>query len=286
MFRKTQSKIWNRIIRSRTAQPILSRFGPSGEHKLWIFILGNYNSGTTLLYELLRKQTGISSLPWEGSRLTHHFTDPNDYGWPRMWHACAEEMKGAESGLGKKEARHIKRQWNWSSNSTSKVFVEKSITNATRIPFLAKNFNPAFFIHIVRNPYASCEGIQRKATPNRQLTGTDFSSYPMSMCAQQWIESNQLIEAHLTESKSIQITYEDLCADPQKTIDNISTACPELSELGIRFETHEKIRVHGSSGLISNQNEDAISRLSEKDRSEITNVASKMMNHYGYSVIK
>ena len=284
MFRTTHSKIWNRVIRSRVTQPVLGRCGANGERGLWIFILGNYNSGTTLLYELLRNQEGISSLPWEGSRLTHFFSDPNDYGWPRMWHACKEKMRAAEAELETKHARRIKRQWNWSTSGNAPVFVEKSITNATRIPFLAKHFNPAFFIHIVRNPYASSEGIQRKAHPDPIRSGSGLSSYSLSMCAQQWVTSNQLIESELSHCDSVRITYEDLCKDPKEVLEKISSSCPRLHELGVHIETHNELKVHGASGKISNQNEKSISRLQLKEREEITRVASEMMKQYGYQV--
>ena len=284
MIQKIKHRIWNRITMSRVTQPLLGRLGSDGERDLWIFILGNYNSGTTLLYEILRNQNGVSSLPWEGSRLTHHFTDPNDYGWPRMWHACLESMQKSESKLSAVDASHIKRQWKWSTRSKQKVFIEKSITNAIRIPFLKQYFTPAFFIHIVRNPYASCEGIQRKAKPNQNLAKTHLMSYPLSMCAQQWVRSNKMIEEGLEGTHSIRIRYEDLCKNPEETIKKITIACPELNALGVSLENHERLKVHGLDGLISDQNQVSISRLTKSDLSEVTHIASKMMEHYGYSI--
>ncbi len=273
------------MITSQATQPVLARFGPDGERLLWVFILGNYNSGTTLLYELLRSQSKVCSLPWEGSRLTHHFSDPNDYGWPRMWHACIDKMRDAESELNTKSSRQVKRQWNWAAQNSAGVCIEKSITNATRIPFLANNFTPAFFIHIVRNPYSSSEGIQRKAAPDPKKSGSGLSRYSLAMCAQQWVDSNRMIETGLKNLDSVRISYEDLCADTTGTLQNISLACPQLEKLGIHFENPDTLKVHGDSGGIVNKNSESIARLNPLERGEVTTVAAPMMAHYGYSVI-
>lgn len=265
----------------RGFQHLVGRFGPAGDRALWIFIVGNYNSGTTLLYELLRGAPGVASLDWEGARLTPHFSDPTSYGWPRMWHRCEPEMMHAERSLDGRSARHVKRQWRFASSGSDAVFVEKSITNAIRIPFLIEHFSPSFFIHIVRNPYASAEGIHRNAKPDPTQNPEGLSDYPLQMCARQWVEANSRIERDLPADHSIRIQYEDLCTDPAATLHSIAAACPMLGTLAVPAD----IRVHGATGSITNQNEAAISRLSASSCQAIGEEAGNAMKNYGYALL-
>lgn len=278
-------RLKNQLIRSPRMQQILGTFGPKGERSLWVFILGCYNSGTTLLFEIIRGNSGIASMPWEGSRLTNWFADPNLLGWPRMWHKCLPEMQSQESELGARAARQIKRQWRWASSGSDPVFVEKSITNAIRIPFLAEFFKPAFFIHIVRNGYAVSEGIQRKGNPQEDWNRERLTRYPIEMCAEQWITANNMIEQNLIGLDHIQLRYEDLCKDANAILAKISQACPvqSLSDFGLIVP--DRLKVHGEHGGVVDQNHAAIGRLEPADRHTISRVAGDVLDRYGYPVL-
>ena len=58
---------------------------PVPRNKTWVFLVGCYNSGTTLLAELLGQHPSISTLPTEGHFITDEFVKDYDIGLPRMW---------------------------------------------------------------------------------------------------------------------------------------------------------------------------------------------------------
>ena len=53
----------------------LSKFYRPREPKKWLFLVGCYNSGTTLLRDILNEHPEIKGLPLEGVRLTGAFED-------------------------------------------------------------------------------------------------------------------------------------------------------------------------------------------------------------------
>ena len=285
MSRHVQQRLQNRLIRSRLFQRLIGSIGADSERSLWIFILGCYNSGTTLIYEMLRSNPGIASLPWEGSRLTHLFADPGPLGWPRMWQKCLPEIQAKESGLNEDAARKVKKQWKWASTGSQPIFVEKSITNAIRIPFLAQHFRPAFFIHIVRNGYAVSEGIRRKGVPSSKRNPEQMDRYPIDLCAQQWVKANNIIERELSGQNHVRIRYEDLCADTSNTLKKITDACPLISQEGIYLDIPDKLKVHGEFSGVINQNEAAIKRLDKSDIKLITTTARDTLKRYDYPAL-
>src|SRR5690242_5444088 len=64
---------------------------PLRDHK-WVFILGCYNSGTTLLDQILSGHPQFSGLNEEGVMLTDQLPRPEDFQWRRMWWKCEDKM--------------------------------------------------------------------------------------------------------------------------------------------------------------------------------------------------
>ena len=60
----------------------------------WVFVVGCYNSGTTLLANLLEAHPAINGLAREGVELTDALRRPELAGWPRMcWAGRASARK-------------------------------------------------------------------------------------------------------------------------------------------------------------------------------------------------
>ncbi len=136
--------------------------------KKWIFVVGCYNSRTTLLDAMLQSHPNVSGLFREGVFLSDSLPFPEQYGWSRMWYKCADKIRmplSEESG--EKFAIRIRCQWAWCIKKSRDCVVERSISNAARIPFFHRFFDNAYFIYIVRNGYAVSEGIRRKGKPER-----------------------------------------------------------------------------------------------------------------------
>jgi len=249
--------------------------------KKWVFILGCYNSGTTLLAELLSQHPQLSVLPDEGVMLTNKLKRPEDFGWRRMWWKCTEMMKSADLSLTIKSAQEIKRQWAFFINKNADIVVEKSIASMLRIRFFQRYFADAYFIHIRRNPYAVAEGIQRKAQPMDVQAEIYGTQYPLELCIQQWLASQTVFENEKSQIQNLyELSYEDFTNEPEKLANEISEF------LGIEdFDSSifsQEMKVHGNSMKIKDQNEKSFKRLSEEDWDLINQNAEKVIKKYGY----
>jgi hypothetical protein len=247
----------------------------------WIFIIGCYNSGTTLLARLLERHSEIQTLPGEGVVFSDVLTRPEEFGWPRLWFKCQQEM-ALKGGNPVELADRIKRQWHWATIGNGSCFLEKSIANATRLEFFNEQFRSAYFIHITRNGYAVAEGIRRKADPRRWNNPEYDGPYPLSLCAEQWKTTEDLICAQRDGLDHYHaLSYEDLSAAPQQEIRKILEflELPDESQL-----VEQEVRVHGQRRPISNLNQSSLDNLSEAEVNEIDQVANDCLVRYGYRV--
>ena len=135
---------------------------PLPKPEKWVFIVGCYNSGTTLLHEILTNHPQIGYLPTEGHFLTDQLPSEHELDIPRMWH-LRKKLFQLESDDSLPDATRIKREWSMRlKNRNSPILLEKSPQNGARMPWLQDNFENAHFIALIRNGYAVAEGIRRK----------------------------------------------------------------------------------------------------------------------------
>jgi hypothetical protein len=257
---------------------VLTATGSVPKPEKWVFIVGCYNSGTTLLESLLGNHPDIGSMRDEGVILTGHLTRPEDFGWTRMWHQCYDQLKMDETA---EEALAIKVKKHWShAYPKRKILIEKSISNATRIPFFNRYFQPAYFIYIVRNGYAVAEGIRRKANPAKYRNNR-YQRYPIELCARQWQEThNVIMKAKSITENFLQLSYEDLCANPERTLRSC-TDFLKIAPIDTKvLEAEHKIHQHHSS--IKNMNEQSFRSLTEEDKNAIESEARQALDFYQY----
>jgi len=274
-------KAFNRLRQTKTCQQLLTPFGRPITPQKWIFIVGCYNSGTTILDHILAQHPLVSGLPEEGVWLTDALPRPEDFGWTRMWFKCLDKVRiGPEKGL-EKRAERIKRQWSIWYPKDPVNCLEKSVANATRMEFLQEYFKPAYFIHIIRNGYAVAEGIRRKSNLSRWKNPYYKTTYPITLCAEQWVASDRLI-SHTSKKLSnfLEIYYEDLCSQPALTMTRITDFLkiePLPSGLfGRKWTVHEKV------APLHNMNESSFKRLSVEDIEKINHVAGDCLAKHGY----
>ena len=70
LIRKLPPRLLDRILMKKPAQVLLSNFGHEINPERWIFIIGCYNSGTTILASILNRHPSIGGLRTEGAFLT------------------------------------------------------------------------------------------------------------------------------------------------------------------------------------------------------------------------
>jgi hypothetical protein len=178
-------------------------------------------------------------------------------------------------------AKAVKNHWSHFFDSRRPYLVEKSIANTPRALFFEQHFQPAYFIHIVRNGYAVAEGIRRKGEvmPGRQDVG--MREYPIEWCAQQWRRSLEVVETVRPKLKRfIQISYEDLTADPDKTLRKI---CDFVGADHLNHSLKESpFEVHGARSSIKNMNGDCIRKLHAEQIIAINSIAGEFLKRFGY----
>lgn len=267
------------FIRS-CVRPFFSTVNP----EKWVFLVGCYNSGTTITQSLLAAHPDISSLPKEGVRFTSVLPAPEDLGWTRMWVRCPEYME-MPPGEAARLASRVHEDWAPWLKASCRVHMDKSISNVTRINWLDNNFNNAYFIAIVRDGYCVSEGIRRKARPRGQHAQYVGNNYPIEMAGEQWVAANErIIEASHSVERFMMIRYEDLTDDPVKTLTAI------WKFLGLAVPQMDPV----PGGLIINgkmfaleQNNDAQShaRLSEEEIRRLTPIIGSMQQQMGYALL-
>ena len=280
-LRELPNKALHQIRQTRAVQNILTPFGHSLRPKRWIFVIGCYNSGTTLLANMLTAHPEISGLPTEGVALTDALPRPEEFGWVRMWSQCYSKMR-LEPGPGMADrAERIKRQWSLWYKKNAPNLLEKSIANAIRMPFLQEHFQPAYFIYIVRNGYAVAEGIRRKAEPRRWRNNMYKDGYPIDICANQWKVTDEVVSCDRQNIlRFLQIYYEDLTANPKAVMEQI-TAFLGLSSLDSDL-LFDKWKVHGRKFNIQNMNNKSLAGLTCEDKQKIQEKAQNVLSKYGY----
>jgi hypothetical protein len=256
-----------------------ARSGRVLQPRKWVFVVGCYNSGTTLLVNLLDAHPELTALPREGVELTDRLPRPEEFGYPRLWYRCREQLEISDASSSAGRAARIKRQWSHYVND-DQIIVEKSPANLTRLAFLQAHFQPAYFIYIVRNGYAVAEGIRRKA----DLAGwgnKEGGQYPIDDCAQQWVEADRALDESADNLQHLLcLNYEDLAADATGVLARVS----EFLAIGAFADdlSERSWAVHESNAKIADMNKESLSRLSLTETSTIRDVANKTLEKYGY----
>lgn len=248
---------------------------PMPKPEKWTFIVGCYNSGTTLLSELMGKHPNISALPTEGHFITDQFLKDYDLGIPRMWVDREDIFRLDETTPGP-DVERIKKEWGMRLDLSKPILVEKSPPNAARTRWFQKHFENAHFIGIVRNGYAVAEGISRKGDPKSIKDG-----WPIQKSAWQWARSNQVMmddAQHLNNFHLVR--YEDLATNPQVELDKIANflgqqAFPDLST--------ESFAIHERKDSVKDMNQSSIDRLTPEDVAIVNEKAGFMLDRLGYA---
>lgn len=273
------ARLWLRPGIRRLARPFLSVRQPLQ----WVFMTGCYNSGTTILREILGAHPDIATLPREGVRFTDAFPDLHAGGWARMWHRNAEaaDLAAQDPAL---LARQAARDWGpwWRRNAS--VFLEKSITHAAWMPFLQQAFPGARFIFVIRNGFCAAEGILRRARPGpgaARILGRE--TYLPAEAAQQWKAANDVYirdRSHLAQLHEIR--YEAFAANPAETLrealDFLGLSDSALTDLGAG-----QVAMGARVFRIADQNAESLARLDATARDQISAVIEPMMHRLGYA---
>lgn len=278
--RRTMLRLLTKPTRSRLFSAAARRFVRPATPVKWIFVVGCYNSGTTLLERLLGTHPLISTLD-EGAFRTDQLMTPEEMGWPRMWCEVADRVRLTEEDS-HADADVLRRDWALLFDPRRPIFLEKSVSNGARMRWLQHAFQNSYFVAVIRNGYAAAEGIRRKTKQGRWLLPSQHSEgYPIGMCARQWVVANEMIEQDSSHTRNfLSVTYEDLCANPRAVVEDIWRFAG--IEATAEWAGDEEWRIQEKRSVIRNMNERSMAALSAQDLLDIEAVASQMLRKHGY----
>ena len=229
------------------------------KHK-YLFILCPPSSGSTLLWQILRTSPHVGVLPAEGQALAKGILF-NEQRWnPEMPVQWAK----------------VKDKWEAAWDLTKPVLLEKSPPHLVRAGQLDENFPGSYFLIMVRNPYAFCEGIKRRW--RKELSYADIARLWIDWAGWQASNRNRLRNA-------LTFTYEELTSDPWGQCRRLIEFVPELREL----HPDKEFKIFEKMLKVANLNSRQIARLTPGDMLEINGVLKakpELLKYFRYEFLE
>ncbi len=193
----------------------------------FVFVLAPPYSGSTVLFRLLDTSPHVSALPGEGQFIAE----------------VTDEMRAAP--WDKAEAfnwRRIRGIWETYWDSSKPLLLEKSPPNMIRAAAIEEAFDPAWFIVMMREPYAHIEGLARRAhVPPMGLSKSASRAERIKRATELWLDFAATQRETIAARKHVTwFTYEALTQEPARIASQLQTFLPELGNLDIeaRFGVH------------------------------------------------
>lgn len=284
------------------------------EFKRPVFIVGAPRSGSTYLYEIVRRmQEPISfdtentplwlrTFPPESLRNKSEYISPED---------CSNQKVILFKGLlflklifDRKVFRPSVLFRNLFLRQPVYSYTEKTIANCFHLEAIPKMFPDALYIHLVRDGRANVssmiEGWKKWVNVNAKLpSSADVNikhwSYPMApgwqdqlnqaleeICAWSWIEHNRCVIEKFNADETltyIRVSYEDLVQDPEEELKKIS----EFTSLTITDECLSYVKSSPQSwSTISPPKQHKWKEKNLEKIERILPIIQPMMNRLGY----
>jgi hypothetical protein len=158
------------------------------------------------------------------------------------------------------------------------VLLEKSPPAIVRAFDIEQAFVPSYFIAIIRDPYAFCEGRRRRY-------GGD-----MKTCAQIWVRHASFQMRNVQGLKNITyFRYEDFADNPAAIKDQILNFMPDLKDIDAKQSFNARSVRGRADRTIRNFNSEKIDRLSGRDIREANIVLrqnGQVMDYFRYEYLK
>ena len=255
--------------------------------KTHLFVICANNSGSTFLRDALATSENTWNLRREGQH-TYGFAGPSSIGLKahKRW-ASEDYWIDIFTDPKNYDWEVIKKAWYFqafSRNENATIFVEKSPPFLMIVDQLVENFRNAKFLFMVRNPYATIEGVRRKSP----ILWRD-STAPEEVLT---LAATHIINCLKFQRKNIKrfgergvfFTYEQMCAEPEKVEEMIKYLVPEIDDLILR----RRLKVKEYDEELRDMNNQQIERLTTGDRKQINDIFSRekdLLEFFGYSLI-
>lgn len=197
-------------------RPFFTNNKPSG----WFFLVGCYNSGTTVIKDAVALHPMIATAPIEGDNFTSELSNFEGGGWPRCMasNSFLIEKHRNDDVLDASSICSNLRPWVKKGN----FFLEKSISNSVRMNLLRQSFQGCKFVCVFREPSGVIRGILKRSKPSSKASFfLDGGEYTDEILSKQWVYVNSKIINDYRESDSCFCSYEGFLSDPVKTLKDI-----------------------------------------------------------------
>ena len=98
LWRGLKRELSVKLYKQPAIRRLVRRFYSPRDPEKWLFLVGCYNSGTTILRDIVASHPNVSDLPFEGVKLTSAFPDLEAGGWPRMMYRNKSHWGKMDSG--------------------------------------------------------------------------------------------------------------------------------------------------------------------------------------------
>lgn len=231
----------------------------------YLFILSPPFSGSTALWQFVSTSAAVSSLPGEGQFL------------PEVKEIMRKDPWNPDLQLPWEAIKNVWRQY-WDLDKP--WLVEKSPPNLIRTKDIVRHFQPVHFLVMVRDPYAHCASLTRRA-------GWDTTrAAEFSLRCLRWQADNAAVLNNV-----VRLTYEQFSGEPQSTAAKLQAALPRIGDLRCDavLRVHSSLAPDGQTALrqkITNHNAKAMEGLADSAVDQITGVLREdpgVMQYWGYS---
>jgi Sulfotransferase family len=252
-----------------------------------LFLLCPNNSGSTYLSRAIARSRHVWSLEREGQHVLG-FAGPQTLNspWPLVW-AADEERLAYFRDSQDYDWERTRRAWYFHATAAR---ADAPVFHTKAPPFLmvADQLQTAFpdtrFIIMVRNPYATLEGIlrrwQRTDASARTLDLAQAGARHIVACLAQQLRNIERFKDCATA-----FTYEDLCNDPRGKAEEIRALVPQLDDLDLS----PRLAIKGTyDEPLRNMNAEQIDRLLPAEIETANRVLKhdrSILERFGYALI-
>ncbi len=236
----------------------------------YLFILSLPNSGSTLLSKILTTSKNVSANNTQGT------CEGQTLPTVRKLMFDHDERWNEQLTL---DWAYIQAEWRKYWDVTRPVLLEKSPPNLIRAKSIITHFQPSYFIILIRNPYAICDGfLNRKKNPWEAEVAAKFVIHQLKL---QRKNAEQL-------SNRLILSYEFLTTKPTEFKCQLLEFLPEISDIqtDITFNVHNKI---GKAMTLQNLNPIKINRLTSAQIKTINTVflpEKETLNYFNFPILR
>lgn len=245
---------------------ILKNIFIKADQNKFIFVLCPAFTGSTILTELIATLKNVSLVNNKGTKEGQTL--------PTVRKMMFDHHDGLNVNR-KFDWDFIKKEWLKYWDLSKPLLLEKTPSNIVRALEIQKTFKPAYFVCMVRTPYAKLETAKR--------TDSSLKGY-----AEIIVKELEYQKRNIEELENIiWFTYKELTEDTKTIKSRLFKFLPELADIDTEFTSYSH-NFKNKPLKITNLNPEKISKLNQNDLDEINSVLSKhkeLLAFFGFELI-